>query len=132
MVVPYRLRVRNTATGAWQKRWESWVGRGASGLRAARSELDSPFVRCREADEYQRLLAGLLADVRCLPGVPTLVATDLFVFIEDLKRLYVLANRAYWTWWFYFEARVRERQKLLAGWHNEELSILRISDRPVC
>lgn len=63
--------------GSCRKRWKHWDGRGASPLKAASRDTDSPFVRCRKEDGYQQRLATRLAKVRGRPSVPMLVATDL-------------------------------------------------------
>lgn len=111
LVVLYGLGVCDTATGAWGKYWKHWGGRNASGSQVACSEIDSLFVRCRKEGDYQRRLAGLLANVRRQPEVLTLVAIDLSVLPEDLGWSYVLARRAYWVQEFQFEVHVQERQK---------------------
>lgn len=89
------------------------------------------FCQLSGEEEYQCRLAGLLADVRRLPEVPNIVATDLLVLAENLVRLYVLARRTNAEREFYFEERVCKRQQLFAGWQNVERFILQISDWPV-
>lgn len=90
--------------------------------------MDSPFILCREEDGYQQRLAALLVEVRRRSAVLTLAATDLLCFTEDLWLLYYVADRSYWAKEFHFEAPVRDRQGLLAGWQNVGLFSMRVSD----
>lgn len=94
LVVLFELAVCDTAASALRKRWKHWAGCNASGSRAVCLDTDLSFARCREEHEYQRRLAGLLADVRRRPEVPTIVATNLLVLLEDLGKPYFLTRRA--------------------------------------
>lgn len=95
LTVPFGPGSGNKAIGTCRKRWKHWDGRDASTLKAECREMDSPFVRCREEDDYQQRLEALLAEVRDRFTVPTLVATDLFCLAEDLCHLYFVANSSY-------------------------------------
>lgn len=46
-----------------------------------------PFVRCREEDEYQRMLVHLLAEECRLFEVPIVVAKELLCSTKDLGYL---------------------------------------------
>lgn len=56
---------------------------------------ESPFARCREKDDYQKILAVLLADVQHRPKVPNVVAIDLLALPDDVSKVYFTCNRAY-------------------------------------
>lgn len=66
-----------------------------------------------EKADYQKKLATLLTEVCCRSKVPNVVDIALLAFPVDLRRLYFIANRAYWSREFHFEARIQERQWLL-------------------
>lgn len=51
LVVLYGVGARHTTVHSWRKRLKHWGGRGAPCLRVACVEMNSSFVRCREADE---------------------------------------------------------------------------------
>lgn len=105
-------------------------GHGALHLKLGSQETDSLFVQWRKEDDYQKRLAVLLAEIRGRPAVPSVVTVNLLPLLEDLCRLYFMSNRSYWWPKFHFEARVWERQNLLAGWQNLEIFSMRISVRP--
>lgn len=46
--------------------------------------MDSPFVRCREEDDYQHRLVVLLVEVCRHPEVLGVVADDPLTLLEDL------------------------------------------------
>lgn len=48
--------------------------------------MDSPIVRCREEDEYQKKMAILLAEIRRSSDVQSVVAIDLLAFPDGLNR----------------------------------------------
>lgn len=97
LVIPYESDVRDTAVSAWRKLWRYWSDRGASGLWAVCFKMDRFFVRCRKEDEIQRRLTCLQANVRRRPVVQTTIANHLLVLPEDLRRLYMIVKRVYWT-----------------------------------
>lgn len=105
---------------------------GALELQLACREMDSPFVRCHEKDDHQQGLVTLLAGVRRRTKVPRVVAIDLLAFLESLGRLYFIFSRVYWSREFHFEVRVRDSQKVFAGWHNVELLSTWITGRAKC
>lgn len=97
LVVPFESRLRDNAAEAWQKRLKHCGGRGALELQAACQKVVSPFVRCREKDDYQKGLETLLAEVRRRPKVPSVVTIAALELSENLFRLYFISNRAYWS-----------------------------------
>lgn len=60
LVVSHVPVVGNKAVGAWRKLRKPCLRQRASGSHVACSEMDSILLWCREKDEHQRLLAGLL------------------------------------------------------------------------
>lgn len=53
--------------------------------------------------------------------VPTVVATDLSCFLEDLGHVYFATNRGYWYREFNFEARMRGREEVFSEWQNVDM-----------
>lgn len=70
-----------------RKRCKHWVGRRALQLKAAYHEMDSPFVPCREEDDYQKGLAVLLVKVLRRPEVQSVVAADLLALLKALSHV---------------------------------------------
>lgn len=56
-------RERDTAMGAWKKRWWDWGCRDASELSSYFSNTDSTYVYCNEEVEYKRTLGAIVADI---------------------------------------------------------------------
>lgn len=77
--------------------------------------MEFPFVRSWGDDDYERQLAGLLADVRRRPYVLTPVATALLLLPENFRLSYFLIGRPYCARESHFEATVCKRQQSFAG-----------------
>lgn len=99
-------------------------------LMMACREMNSASFQCREEDDYRKSMTVSLGEVSRRPEVPSVIADDLFGFPEDFSQVYLVFNQAYWLVEIHLEARVRERQHLLAGWHNVERFGMRTSERP--
>lgn len=64
-------------------------------LKAACEEMDSPFIRRQEENDYQKRLEVLLAVVRRRPELPSVVAFDWLALLQDLSQVYVMSNQPY-------------------------------------
>lgn len=67
-------------------------GHGSLHLQVDYQKMDSPFVRCAEEDDYQKMLATLLADVNRRLEVPNVPAVILLVLWGSFVRLYLMSN----------------------------------------
>lgn len=85
LVVSFWSGERDTAGGTSGKRWRHSRGcRSDLHLQEAVRKLEKRFVRYQEEDDYQQKLAIFSDEVPCLSEVPSVVAVDLLVFLEDL------------------------------------------------
>lgn len=63
LIVHFRAVVRDKAAGALRKRWKYWDRRVALELQATCWKMESPLVRCREEDEYEKKFSPVLGEV---------------------------------------------------------------------
>lgn len=84
-------------------------------VKTACGEMESQFVRCREENEYQQLLAALLAEMHRQPTVSTVMAMYLLCIPENLGHFYFVGNCIYWSREPHFEARKRGRLEVCFG-----------------
>lgn len=63
-------------------------------LSTASVKLDSPFMRCHEREDYQRLLALLLVEMHWHPEAPTEVHLDYLPLPKDFELLYYMASQS--------------------------------------
>lgn len=123
LIVRFWTGIRDRAAEAWRKHLKHWGSRGALHLKTVCQELNSPFLRCREKDNYQKRLADLLAEICRRSEEPSVVAVDQLALPEELRWLYFVSNWDYWWREFYSIARVRERLKLFARWQCLNFSV---------
>lgn len=70
-------RNRETAVGAWKRRWWNWGGRGASICRCVLTGVNTQFVCNYEEVEYEKALGQLVAVKQKLEMVEIPPATEL-------------------------------------------------------
>lgn len=91
--VPSATGVDDTATGSWRNPWKQSGGRGTFRLHVACKEMDAPSVRCREEEDYQKMLASLLAKVSRRSDVRSVVDADLLALPENCGSLNFVYSR---------------------------------------
>lgn len=127
--VPFSPGSCDTAVDSWRKLWKPWGGCGSFTLKVACHKMDFTFFQCLDEDDYQKMLASLLAKVRRSSTVLTVLPTVSLCTAENMDHLYSVANRLFWTEELQFEALVGDPRGLFAGWPNVELFSKRVYDR---
>lgn len=117
-VAAYGLVSCDIVVSVWCRWWKPWSERGLLWLSAASADMESPLVRCREEEGYQRRPALLLAEVLQSPKVLTFVTPDLLVLPKNFEHLYLAMNHSYWALEFYLVNREWGCQKIVGGCNN--------------
>lgn len=86
-------KYRDTAVGAWIKRWRNCDGRGASLSQCPHASTDSPFVWCYEEVDYERRLSAIVAahhtsERKIISGKPTSACR----FFPPYDHVYFISN----------------------------------------
>lgn len=90
--------------------------------------MDAPLVWYREKGDYQKKLATLLTEVHRGSEVPSVIAGDLLLFLEDPVGLLCYKSENY-SRKLHFEACIQKGQRLLSRWLNDEIISISTSKR---